>query len=73
MENDKVRIQDTRRRRVSEGLRREESTLFDVRLSYHNWKLAACVESLKSIPMETATEASGSSRSADGREEAEEE
>lgn len=35
----------------------------DVRLSYHNWKLAACVESLKSIPMETVTEASGSSRS----------
>ncbi|TNN56969.1 hypothetical protein EYF80_032779 [Liparis tanakae] len=27
------------------------------------WKLAACVESLKSIPMETVTEASGSSRS----------
>lgn len=35
----------------------------DVRLSYHNWKLAACVESLKSIPIETVTEASGSSRS----------
>lgn len=35
----------------------------DVSLSYHNWKLAACVESLKSIPMETVTEASGSSRS----------
>lgn len=34
-----------------------------VRLSYHNWKLAACVESLKSIPIETVTEASGSSRS----------
>lgn len=38
-----------------------------VRLSYHNWKLAACVESLKSIPMETVTEASGSSRSERGR------
>lgn len=35
----------------------------DVSLSYHNWKLAACVESLKSIPMETVTEASGSRRS----------
>lgn len=35
----------------------------DVRLSYHNWKLAACVEPLKSIPIETVTEASGSSRS----------
>lgn len=40
----------------------------DVRLSYHNWKLAACVESLKSIPMETVTEASGSSRSVNGKE-----
>lgn len=39
-----------------------------VRLSYHNWKLAACVESLKSIPMETVTEASGSSRSESGEE-----
>lgn len=45
----------------------KQSTQFDVRLSYHNWKLAACVESLKSIPMETVTEASGSSRSAKGR------
>lgn len=40
----------------------------DVRPSHHNWKLAACVESLKSIPMETVTEASGSSRSEDGKE-----
>ena len=39
----------------------------NVSLSYHNWKLAACVESLKSIPMETVTEASGSSRSENGR------
>lgn len=40
----------------------------DVRLSHHNWKLAACVESLKSIPMETVTEASGSRRSENERE-----
>lgn len=40
----------------------------DARLSYHNWKLAACVESLKSIPMETVTEASGSSRSVNAKE-----
>lgn len=40
----------------------------NVMLSYHNWKLAACVESLKSIPMETVTETSGSSRSASGKE-----
>lgn len=37
-------------------------------MSHHNWKLAACVESLKSIPMETVTEASGSSRSEDGKD-----
>lgn len=37
-------------------------------MSYHNWKLAACVESLKSIPMETVTEASGSRRSENGKE-----
>lgn len=40
----------------------------DVRLSYHNWKLAACVESLKSIPMDTVTEAPGSNRSESGKE-----
>lgn len=45
----------------------KKSPRSDVRLSYHNWKLAACVESLKSMPMETVTEASGSSRSANGR------
>lgn len=39
----------------------------DVRLSYHNWKLAACVESLKSIPMDTVTEAPGSNRSESGK------
>lgn len=41
----------------------------DVRLSYHNWKLAACVESLKSMPMDTVTEAPGSKRSENGKEE----
>lgn len=38
----------------------------DLLLSYHNWKLAACVESLKSIPMDTLTEAPGSNRSENG-------
>lgn len=45
----------------------------DVRLSYHNWKLAVCVESLKSIPKETVTEASGSNCSANRKEGREEE
>lgn len=59
------------KRCTAEGLRGEKKPgliTVDVRLSYHNWKLAACVESLKSIPMETVTEASGSSRSVNGKE-----
>lgn len=34
--------------------------------SYHSWKCAACVESLKSTPMDTVTDACGSKRSEEG-------
>lgn len=51
-------------RGAAEGQRRSKKNK-----AHHNWKLAACVESLKSIPMETVTEASGSSRSEEGGDE----
>lgn len=50
---------------------RKSDTRLCASLSYHSWKLAACVESLKSTPMETVTDAPGSRRSERGKKEKE--